>query len=252
MKLTIVGNGSMAHALARGLHKNFELEFIARDEDVFEALFNEYKADTISLQGKIDVTGKTLLLCVKPYALENVATKLHGEARALYSILAGTSMQVLNDAIKAQHTIRAMPNVAAAYGSSATALTGDSALKDESMEIFDAIGRSIWLDSEKALDIATAVAGSGPAYLALVAEAMMDGGVRQGLKRDESRALVNALFEGFAPLLNDSKHPALIKDSVMSPGGTTAAGYSALESHAVRYGFIEAIEKAFMVTQKNK
>jgi len=250
MKLTLVGNGSMAKALAKGLSGSYELEFIARDEDVFESLLRDYKATTLPLSNSVDISGKTLILCVKPYALQSVASKLHGEAEALYSILAGTSIATLKNAIKARHTLRAMPNIAAAHGASATTLTGDIKLKEEGMKIFGAIGKSIWLESEKAIDIATAIAGSGPAYLALVAEALMDGGVRQGLGREESRKIVNALFEGFAPLLQ-SQHPADIKDSVMSPAGTTAAGYTALEKNGVRYSFIEAIEKAFEVAQKN-
>jgi pyrroline-5-carboxylate reductase len=180
--------------------------------------------------------------------LESVAKQFEGQASVLYSILAGTTIEMLNQNIKADHIIRAMPNVAASFGASATALTGDERVREEAVEIFSAVGESIWLGSEKELDIATAVAGSGPAYLALVAEAMMDGGVKQGLKREDSMRFVQALFGGFAPLLA-SKHPALIKDSVMSPGGTTAAGYSALEEKGVRDGFIKAIEAAFKVTQ---
>jgi pyrroline-5-carboxylate reductase len=85
--------------------------------------------------------------------------------------------------------------------------------------------------------------------LALAAEAMMDGGVKQGLGRNDSIMLVRALFDGFAPLLAQN-HPALIKDTVMSPGGTTAAGYAALEEGEVRSSFIKAVEAAFKVTQK--
>ena len=248
MKLMIIGSGAMATALAEGLAGKYELEFIARESQKLEALSQKHNAP-YSLLKQIDISGKNILLCVKPYALDAVSDQLQGKARTLYSILAGTPISALTAKIKAEHTVRAMPNVAAAFGASATALTGDEAVKAEALEIFDAIGKSLWLNSEKELDIATAIAGSGPAYLALVAEAMMDGGVKQGLKRDDSIALVQALFTGFAPLLSE-KHPALIKDSVMSPGGTTAAGYAALEEGKVRDGFIKAIEAAFKVTQK--
>lgn len=238
----------MAAALADGLAGKYELEFIARGSQKLEGLSLKHNAPH-SLLEQIDISGKNILLCVKPYALDAVSDQLRGKARTLYSILAGTPISALSARIDAEHTVRAMPNVAAAFGASATALTGDEAVKAEALEIFDAIGESLWLDSEKELDIATAIAGSGPAYLALVAEAMMDGGVRQGLGRDDSMALVKALFTGFAPLLAE-KHPALIKDAVMSPGGTTAAGYAALEEGKVRDGFIKAVEAAFGVTQR--
>ena len=248
MKLTIIGSGAMAMALADGLKGKFELEFIARDAQKLDMLSQKYTADCSEL-GETVIDGKNILLCIKPYALDRVSEQLYGKARTLYSILAGTPIGTLADKIDAEHIVRAMPNVAAAFGASATALTGDEAIKEEAIEIFNAIGTSLWLGSEKELDIATAIAGSGPAYLALVAEAMMDGGVKQGLKRSDSQTLVRALFKGFAPLIAQ-KHPALVKDSVMSPGGTTAAGYAALEEGKVRDGFIKAIEAAFGVTQK--
>ncbi len=248
MKLTIIGSGAMALSLAEGLSKHYELEFIARDEQKLIEISKKFKA-SYTLLGENSIENKKILLCVKPYALESVSKKLHGKALALYSILAGTTIAQLNSHIQSQYTIRAMPNVAASFGASATALTGDEIIKEEALEIFTTIGKSMWLGSEKELDIATAIAGSGPAYLALVAEAMMDGGVKQGLKREDSMRLVEALFKGFAPLIA-SKHPALIKDSVMSPAGTTAAGYASLEENGVRDGFIKAIESAFAVTQK--
>jgi pyrroline-5-carboxylate reductase len=248
MKLTIIGSGAMATALADGQAGEYELEFIARDSRKLDALSERYSADTLPLK-QVDISKKKILLCVKPYALNAVADQLLGEADTLYSILAGTPIHTLETQISARHTVRAMPNVAASFGASATALTGDESVKEEAMEIFNAIGESLWLGSEKELDIATAIAGSGPAYLALVAEAMMDGGVRQGLKRQDSTALVRALFAGFAPLIAQ-EHPALVKDAVMSPGGTTAAGYAALEEGSVRDSFIKAIEAAFKITQK--
>ncbi len=248
MKLTIIGSGAMALALAEGLNKHYQLEFIARDEQKLIEISKKFNA-SYTLLGDNNIENKKILLCVKPYALASVSKQLHGKALALYSILAGTTIAQLNTHIQSQYTIRAMPNVAASFGASATALTGDEIIKEEALEIFTTIGKSMWLGSEKELDIATAIAGSGPAYLALVAEAMMDGGVKQGLKREDSMRLVEALFGGFAPLLS-SKHPALIKDSVMSPGGTTAAGYASLEEKGVRDGFIKAIESAFKITQK--
>lgn len=250
MKLTIIGNGTMALALADGLKEKYELEFFIRDSEKLQHIFRQ-QGSPIYLLDDVDIENKNLLLCVKPNALEMVAQKLHGKARSLYSIMAGTTIESLRQEIDAQFVIRAMPNLAATYGASATALTGDSEYRSEALEIFEAVGDAIWLNSEKELDIATAVAGSGPAYLAMVAEALMDGAVKQGLKRADSVAFVEALFKGFSPLLS-AQHPALLKDAVMSPGGTTAAGYSTLEEGGVRDSFIKAVESAFMVTQKKR
>jgi len=122
-------------------------------------------------------------------------------------------------------------------------ITGDIERRDSAISLLSLIGDTFWVDSEKEIDIATAVAGSGPALLALVAEAMGDGLVREGMKRSDAMAITSSLFKGFHPLIADS-HPALIKDSVMSPAGTTARAYYALEDEGVRGAFIRAIEEA--------
>ena len=100
---------------------------------------------------------------------------------------------------------------------------------------------------DKEIDIATALAGSGPAFLALVAEAISDGGVLCGLNRELSYKLTKGLFRSFSAI---DKKPADIKDSVMSPAGTTASGYEVLEEGSVRNSFIKAIKSAYEKSQK--
>ncbi|QKF66396.1 pyrroline-5-carboxylate reductase [Arcobacter venerupis] len=244
MKLTLIGNGIMAQSLARGLIKNHEVEIIGRDNDKLKAIQEKIPQITIKvLEDNEDITGKNILFCVKPYALQSVSARLSGNANILLSILAGTKLETLKKQIKAQHYIRTMPNVAASVQNSMTTITGDNEAKMVAMEIFSSIGQVIWVNTEDQLDIATAVAGSGPAYLALIAEALADGAVKAGLERHLSYQLVQGLFSGTASLLKHS-HPAIIKDSVMSPGGTTAAGYAKLEECGVRDAMIKAIEEA--------
>ena len=250
MTLTFLGNGAMAKAMIHGLLNTYTIEVVGRDQDKLDALNKEFqgKLTTHTYDKGFNITGKHLILCVKPYALEQVALHVEGQALSLISVLAGTSLDLLQKFIKAKHTVRAMPNLAAAFGKSMTTLTGDVAFQKESETILKAIGQTLWLNSEKELDIATGLAGSGPAFLALIAEALADGAVREGLKRDDAYILTRGLFDGFAPLLNKT-HPALIKDGVMSPGGTTAAGYGALEENGVRNAMMEAIKRAFEKTK---
>ena len=196
-----------------------------------------------------DITDKTILLAVKPYALEGVGMKLKGRATTLYSVLAGSTIESLRHSIMSDKVVRIMPNVAAKFGASTSVMTGDIECKEESKKLFSAIGDTFWVDSEREIDIATAIAGSGPALLSLVAEAMMDGLVKEGMKRSDAIGITNSLFRGFAPLIK-SNHPALIKDSVMSPRGTTAAAYATLEDGAVRSSFIKAVSEAFKITQR--
>ena len=238
----------MAMAMAHGLKERYTLEFVARDFSKLEKIKEEFSANIYPLKD-FDITGKNILLAVKPYALESVSKEIKGQALSVYSVLAGTTLNALKENIPAQNHVRVMPNVSAKFGASTSVLTGDHAKKEEAMALFSAIGDTFWVDSEKEVDIATAVAGSGPALLTLVAEAMMDGLVKEGMKRVDAINITNSLFKGFAPLIA-SNHPALIKDSVMSPAGTTAAAYGALEEGGVRSSFIKAIGEAFKITQK--
>jgi len=248
LTLTIIGPGAMAMAIAHGLKESYTLEFVARDISKLEKIKEEFSANIFALKD-FDITGKNILLAVKPYALASVSEQIKGQALSVYSVLAGTTIKALKESIPAQNHVRIMPNVSEKFGASTSVITGDHAKKEEAMKLFSAIGDTFWVDSEKEVDIATAVAGSGPALLTLVAEAMMDGLVKEGMKRPDAIGITNSLFKGFAPLIA-SNHPALIKDSVMSPGGTTAAAYGALEEGAVRSSFIKAIGEAFKITQR--
>lgn len=245
MKLTLIGNGIMAQSLARGLIKNHEVEIIGRDIEKLKVIQEKMPQITIkALDDQEDITGKNILFCVKPYALQSVSARLVGNANVLLSILAGTKLESLRKQIKAKHYIRTMPNIAASVQNSMTTITGDNEAKIIAMEIFSSIGQAIWVNTETQLDIATAIAGSGPAYLALVAEALADGAVKAGLERHLSMQLVQGLFSGTSSLLKHS-HPAILKDSVMSPGGTTASGYSKLEECGVRNAMISAVNEAY-------
>ena len=243
--ITFVGNGNMALSIAQGLKSDYKIEVVGRSLEKLQKFEDALgvKIDKALLDG-YDMTNKTVLLCVKPANVEEIATKLKGEARVIYSVLAGTKVEKLREYLKPNAVVRTMPNLAASIQKSMTTLTGDVEFKEEAEELLGAIGATRWLASEKEIDIATALAGSGPAYLALMAEALADGAVKQGLKRDDAMAIMRGLFGGFGELIQDI-HPALLKDGVMSPGGTTAAGYGALEDANVRAGCINAVEKAY-------
>ena len=244
--ITFIGNGNMGLSIAKGLKGKYNIEVVGRNMDNlnhFEAQFG--KKIEKHLIKNFDMTDKTIVLCVKPANVDEVSKQLHGKASLLISVLAGTPVAKLKKAFKPKAVVRSMPNLAASVGASMTTLTGDKKGKEEALSILSAIGETLWLSSEKEIDIATALAGSGPAYLALIAEALADGAVKQGLKREDAMAIMRGLFGGFGELIQEI-HPALLKDGVMSPGGTTAAGYAALEEGNVRNSCINAIEKAYI------
>ncbi|OQX50566.1 MAG: pyrroline-5-carboxylate reductase [Epsilonproteobacteria bacterium 4484_20] len=243
--ITFIGNGNMALSIAKGLKEKYYIEVAGRDmgklgqfESDLDTRIDKY------LLNDFDITDKTVILCVKPANVEEVGKQLKGKARVLFSVLAGTSLEKLKKHFKTKAVVRAMPNLAASVGASMTTLTGDQRFQKEAESLLGAVGETLWLNSEKEIDIATALAGSGPAYLALIAEALADGAVKQGLKREDAMAVMHGLFGGFGKLIREV-HPALLKDGVMSPGGTTAAGYAALEEGNVRSACMDAIEKAY-------
>lgn len=245
MKLTLIGNGIMAQSLARGLVKSYEVEIIGRDTSKLKAIKEKLPDITIKVMEDLeDITDKNIIFCVKPYALNSVSARLNGKANLLLSILAGTTLQTLKRQIKAKHYVRTMPNIAASVQNSMTTVTGDKEAKQVALDIFSSIGKALWVNTENQLDIATAIAGSGPAFLAIAAEAIADGAVKAGLERHLSVELVQGLFSSTASLLRHS-HPAIIKDSIMSPGGTTAAGVGKLEEHGLRNALIEAVNSAY-------
>lgn len=248
--ITFIGNGNMALSIAQGLKNKFKIEVAGRNMEKLDAFEEALNADIQKhfIDG-FDISKKTVLFCVKPANVEEVGKQLKGKADFLLSVLAGTPIEKINKHIKSNATVRAMPNLAARVGRSMTTLTGDKTYREQATELLVTIGETLWLDSEKELDIATALAGSGPAYLALISEALADGAVKQGLKREDAMSAVRGLFGGFGKLIQDV-HPALLKDGVMSPGGTTAAGYSALEDGNVRAACIEAISRAFQKTKE--
>jgi pyrroline-5-carboxylate reductase len=159
------------------------------------------------------------------------------------SVLAGVNIKTLKSKIKSKHYIRVMPNIGAKFGSSFTLLTGDIETKRLSMNIFDKIGNSMWLDSEDEIDIGTSISGSGPAYLALVAEAIIDGAIGEGMDRDKAKGITIGLFDSYIDILKRYEPQEIVK-MVSSPAGTTVAGCKVLTKYDINKIFIETISSA--------
>ncbi len=244
MKILLIGAGNMGGAMLSGLD-HYDVTVVEAYQPRQMELRDLYP--NVTLMDEIpSLDGFVVILAVKPQSLANLVSR--GEAEAVISILAGTPLAKIQEKIKAKAYIRAMPNLAALKRKSVTSVCGDESFKEESLTILSAIGKAIWLESEAQLDIATGIGGSAPAWIALVAEALSDGAVNVGLPRDKSYAYVAALMDGMGALLED-EHPALIKDKVTSPGGTTIAGTAALEKGGVRDSFIEAVKVCYERTK---
>ena len=245
MKILLIGAGNMGGAMLKGLH-SYDITVVEAYQKRVDEL-KEIYPDIKIVNTIPNIDGFLVILAIKPGSLNTL--HVEGCADGVISILAGTKLEKIKAKIDAKQYVRAMPNMAALVQKSATSLCGDLGLKDDAMRILSSIGKCFWLESENELDIATGLAGSAPAWIALVAEALSDGAVNLGLKRDISYKYIAALFEGVGIVLQD-EHPALLKDKVTSPNGTTIAGIAKLEEGRVRDSFIKAMKASYDKTQK--
>ena len=246
MRVSIIGYGAMARAIASGLKGEIEFEVVGRDEEKLKEFAKEFGCNYYLLDG-YNIDDKIVLLTIKPYALQEVSMRITGKAKVLISILAGKSLVELQKYIASEYYIRAMPNVAAKYKASTTAITGDEEAKEIAINILSKIGEVVWVNNDDEIDMATAIIGSGPAFLAIIAEAISDGGVYTGLKRDIAFKLTQGLFKSFSAMNEDFSK---IKDSVMSPKGTTAEGIRVLEEEGVRGKVMKGIIKTYEKSKK--
>jgi pyrroline-5-carboxylate reductase len=252
-----IGGGNLAEALVRGLLAAGAAEPDAvRASDPSDArrqhLEREYGITTAAGNAAVADFADVIVICTKPGmvapALRSVRDQVMG-GDLVVSVAAGISTRAIEAELPAgTRVVRAMPNTAAMAGAAATALSaGATAGPDElrlAEAIFAAVGTTV-IVPEAQLDAVTGLSGSGPAFVMLVIEALADGGVRAGLPREVALALAAQTVLGAAKLQIDTgEHPAVLKDRVTSPGGTTIAGLSRLEQAGVRGAFIDAVHAA--------
>jgi pyrroline-5-carboxylate reductase len=196
------------------------------------------------------VEGVGALVAVKPLDAEAAFRALGRRGlKRVVSIVAGVRIESLESWLPAgTAVIRAMPNTPALVGAGATAIAHGASCGEEdaawARELLGTVGYVVSVP-ERSLDAVTGLSGSGPAYLLLVVEAMIEAGVSAGLPREVSRALTTHTLLGTGRLLVETgEDPEYLRAQVTSPGGTTAAGLRALEARAVRSAFIEAVSAA--------
>jgi pyrroline-5-carboxylate reductase len=192
----------------------------------------------------------TVLLCVKP----DVALKVLEECRQtlgdrlLVSVVTGLKIKAMRRIAGECRVVRAMPNTAAMIGRSATAIAADQDTSREDVataeRVFGSVGK-VFSVAEDQLDAVTGLSGSGPAFVYLVMEALSDGGLAAGLPRALALDLAIQTVAGAAEMAASTKeHPALLREMVTSPGGTTIAGLLVLEDAGVRSALINAVKAA--------
>jgi pyrroline-5-carboxylate reductase len=244
MKIGLIGAGNMATALARGWGEPVLVSDV--DQDRAEALAQELGGEAPGSNAYVADAADAVVLCHKPGQLEEVADEIRGRAKAVVSILGGTPLSDVEAAYPGLPVYRFMPNIPAEVSQGVFAYApGSTAAEGPEREVLEAFGRigTVVPTPEPLIDAATAVMGCGPAFFALVVEALVDAGVRHGLQPDAAATMAVETMAGTAAALrtHDLDTYALRK-RVTSPGGSTARGLAALERGGVRAAFSDAVD----------
>lgn len=256
MRVALLGGGRMGTALLGGLLESGweadQLCIAETDPDRRHALESEYSEVRVVPSAAWAVADADVaVVAVKPAdvgAVLAAALPALGNDTLVLSIAAGVTVTELEAAAPGRPVVRAMPNTPSLVRQGAAAIAGGSLAGDPHLELAErvlgAVGIVVRVD-ESLLDAVTGLSGSGPAYVFLVAEAMIEGGVLAGVPRPVAERLVAQTIAGSAALLAEGSASAdALRAAVTSPGGTTAAGLRELEARGVRAAFLDAIAAA--------
>ncbi|MBE9049322.1 pyrroline-5-carboxylate reductase [Nostocales cyanobacterium LEGE 11386] len=265
IKFGLIGGGVMGEALlsrliVRGIYQPSEV-IVSEPLPTRQNFLRQQYDVTVTTENSLvfKQASEVVFLAVKPQVFSAIAQELADVitielSPVVISILAGVSLSQLEAAFPQLPVIRAMPNTPATVGAGITAMCLGAYTNAKhhqiAQQVFSAVGEVVEV-SEMLMDAVTGLSGSGPAYVALMVEALADGGVAAGLPRSIANQLALQTVLGTAKLLHDKKmHPAELKDRVTSPGGTTIAGIAQLEKAGFRSALIEAVKAATWRSQE--
>ncbi len=251
-----MGEALLSRLIAQKIYQPLEVIVSEPQSSRRTFLQQHYGVEVTAENRRVLLGTPVLLLAVKPQVFEAIAPEL-AEAMAqlpaqsaplVISILAGVPLSKLETAFPNLPAIRAMPNTPATVGAGMTAISlgknTSDVDKQTAQKLFSAVGEVAEVP-EPLMDAVTGLSGSGPAYVAMMVEALSDGGVAAGLPRAIATQLALQTLKGTVQLLQETGiHPAQLKDQVTSPGGTTIAGVAALESTGFRSALIQAVQAA--------
>ncbi|MCZ2260143.1 pyrroline-5-carboxylate reductase [Sporosarcina sp. G11-34] len=255
--IVFVGAGSMAEAMIGGIVKQGAMEpknvfVINKSDDArLQSLKDKYGISTVRANKEALKKMDLVIFATKPkdihQAMADMLPFLADHTAAL-SVIAGVSIQTIEEGLGNRPIARAMPNTSATIGKSATAVAWNESVESHTKELvlglLNAIGMVKEVEEDE-LHAVTALSGSGPAYVYYLAEALEEAATRQGLSKETSRALIIQTFEGAAAMMKKiGAEPTELRKHVTSPGGTTEAGITALENQSFKEIIMDCINKA--------
>jgi len=263
-RIAVIGAGNIGAAMIGGILKSG----VADGEHLVATEASPERADEIASRFSIPVRvrqnreaarwAEVIILAVKPGTVASVLEEMREELRPeqiLISLAAAVPIGLIEKLIqKPMPIFRAMPNIPVVVDEGATAVACNGAVTPDQRrlveEIFRAVGYVVFVE-EELMHAVTALSGSGPAYIYMVIEALIDGGLKMGLSREVATRLIEQTVLGAAKLVRETGlHPAILKDQVITPGGVTISAIHELEKHGLRSMLISAIETATMQSRR--
>ena len=265
-RLAFIGLGVMAEAIAAGLLRK---GLVTPDQMVGshpraarrEELYAKYgvqmfEANREAVEAAYPTdsdAGSIVILAIKPQRLAKVLSELKGSIhkdQVVVSIVAGAKIETIADELLHGAVIRTMPNTPAQVGEGVTAWTSSAAVSEaqehEVRAMLEALGKTVRVENERQIDMATALSATGPTYIFLVMEALIDAGVHMGFSRHVAQELVQQMILGSVLFAREShKHPAELRNMVTSPGGTSAEAIYQMEKGSLRTVLSKAVWAAF-------
>lgn len=263
MKIGIIGCGNIGSIFAHRLTKEHELALYDRGAKRLQDLAAAVNVKPSASGAEVVAASDIIILAVKPQHLESVSKEISAELKKnqiLISLLAGCTLHTLRHHFPRSTIVRLMPNVAAAYGLSVIGAVEYSSLpakvKQQIEMICARLGNVYWVTEDK-IDALTALTGSGPAFMCVLCEAMIDAGSAIGFNPVQSKALILQMMMGALTVLKESDmHPGTLRWQVTSAEGATIAGIKAMEEAGVRAGiintFLATYQRAKQIAADNK
>lgn len=258
MRIAIIGGGVMGEAIASaiirgGVSSPEEIKIGEINERRIIELEERYGVKCFPDNEEVIRNTDFLILSVKPQSLPEIFKDIGGKidgGQVVMSIIAGASLRKLKGGLQHDKVIRVMPNTPAQIGEGVSVWTASDEVsyeeRERAREILSTFGYEIYVPDEVYIDMATAVSGSGPAYIFYFVEAMIEGAVNIGLPRDKAREMVIKTILGSIKMLEETgKHPAELRDLVTSPAGTTSEALLKLEEENFKASLIKAIRSAY-------
>lgn len=258
MQISFIGAGVMGEAivkslLAKGLASHDNIIVSDASQSRRELLKERYNIKTVADNRRAVKGTDVVILAIKPQdltpVLRELATALAPEQLVL-SIVAGVTIDTLYRGLNHPHIVRAMPNMPAQISEAITVWSAAPEVSQQQKELtrtlLEAFGKEVYVAEEEYIDMATALSGSGPAYIFLIIEALVDAGVHIGLPRKVAETLALETMLGSARTIQVmAKHPAELRSMVTSPGGTTTEGLLQLEKGGLRSLLVQAVIAAY-------